>query len=123
MESEGGVGVPTVSPRPALLSAALETLAGQAQAYAAARNSANTVRAYASDWRQFECWCRRQGLDTATPDPQVVGLYLTAEMARSPDRRQRGSQSARLSAGSPLSQRITALPACRLTAPAAISPM
>jgi integrase len=82
MENDGAAGVPAVPPWPALLSAALETLAGQAQAYAAAKNSANTVRAYASDWRQFERWCRRQGLDTATPDPQVIGLYLTAEMNR-----------------------------------------
>src|SRR3954462_10352913 len=44
-------------------------LAAAARAYAAAKDSANTARAYASDWRLFARWCRRRGLDPETPDP------------------------------------------------------
>jgi integrase len=75
------VSPPVVTAR-AALSAELEGLAGQARTYAAAKDSANTARAYASDWRQFESWCRRQGLDAGVPDAQIVGLYLAAEIAR-----------------------------------------
>jgi integrase len=61
-----------------VLPSPLQDLAAAARGYAAQRESANTRRAYASDWRGFARWCRRQGLDAGLPDPQVVGLYLTA---------------------------------------------
>ncbi|UDF32859.1 UNVERIFIED_ORG: tyrosine-type recombinase/integrase (plasmid) [Roseateles sp. XES5] len=53
-------------------------LAEQARNYVAAASSANTRKAYASDWKHFSAWCRRQGLSVLPPDPQVVGLYITA---------------------------------------------
>jgi len=53
-------------------------LAAAARAYAAAKDSANTARAYAADWKLFCRWCRRQGFNSEAPDPQVVGLYLAA---------------------------------------------
>ncbi len=56
----------------------LDALAGRARDYVEAASSANTRRAYASDWRHFAGWCRRQGLEVLPPDPQVVGLYVTA---------------------------------------------
>ncbi|MCR4266928.1 site-specific integrase [Nitratireductor sp. ZSWI3] len=56
----------------------LEGLAHRARGYVEAASSANTRRAYASDWRHFASWCRRQGLDPLPPDPQAVGLYITA---------------------------------------------
>jgi integrase len=56
----------------------LEVLAGRARDYVEAASSANTRRAYASDWRHFGSWCRRQGVEVLPPDPQVVGLYITA---------------------------------------------
>ena len=56
----------------------LEALAGRARDYVEAASSANTRRAYASDWRHFASWCRRQGIALLPPDPQVVGLYITA---------------------------------------------
>ena len=56
----------------------LETLADRARGYVEAASSANTRRAYASDWKQFASWCRRQGVEMFPPDPQVVGLYITA---------------------------------------------
>lgn len=60
------------------LSAQLEKLAGRARDYVEAASSANTRRAYASDWKHFAGWCRRQGVEILPPDPQTVGLYITA---------------------------------------------
>jgi integrase len=56
----------------------LETLVGTARDYAAARSSANTQRAYASDWALFARFGRRRGFDVREPNPQVVGLFLAA---------------------------------------------
>jgi integrase len=64
-------------PSPAL-PAHLEQLADRARDYAEAASSSNTRRAYASDWRHFSAWCRRQTLSPLPPDPQTVGLYITA---------------------------------------------
>jgi integrase len=71
-----------LSPLPAVanprLPAHLERLADRARDYVEAASSTNTRRAYASDWKQFASWCRRQGVEMFPPDPQVVGLYITA---------------------------------------------
>src|SRR4051794_30801028 len=75
-ESESGWPAPEHGTGP--LPSSLEDLAKAARGYAARKDSANTRRAYESDWRQFARWCRRQGLDADVPDPGVVGLYLTA---------------------------------------------
>ncbi|MFY8144770.1 MAG: tyrosine-type recombinase/integrase [Caulobacter sp.] len=56
----------------------LDRLAERARSYAEASSSVNTRRAYASDWRHFASWQRRQGLDPLIPDPQAVGLYIAA---------------------------------------------
>lgn len=73
---------PEQEPSPHALSAhqplALRDLAERAKTYAEAASSANTRRAYAADWKHFAGWCRREGLDALMPDPQVVGLYITA---------------------------------------------
>ncbi|MFK8254126.1 site-specific integrase [Ancylobacter terrae] len=63
---------------PPALPAHLERLAGRARDYVEASSSANTRRAYASDWQHFASWCRRQGLELLPPSPQLVGLYITA---------------------------------------------
>lgn len=63
------------SPR---LPAHLDALAGRARDYVEAASSANTRRAYTSDWKHFSSWCRRQGFSHMPPDPQTVGLYITA---------------------------------------------
>ena len=60
------------------LPAHLEQLTDRARGYVEAASSANTRRAYAADWRHFAAWCRRQSLSPLPPDPQVVGLYITA---------------------------------------------
>ncbi|MER9489308.1 site-specific integrase [Mesorhizobium sp. M0563] len=60
------------------LPAHLERLADRARDYVDAASSANTRRAYASDWKHFCAWARRQHLEVLPPDPQIVGLYITA---------------------------------------------
>ena len=66
--------------------AALAPVMDRAREYARRSKASNTVRAYQSDWRDFEAWCiehRRRPLP-ATPD--TVALYLTqmAEQGRKP---------------------------------------
>ena len=61
-------------PRPAHL----QDLTDRARSYVEAASSANTRRAYAADWKHFSAWCRRQGVSPLPPQPQVVGLYITA---------------------------------------------
>lgn len=69
------------SPLPAAepgVPAHLEHLAERARGYVKAASSDNTRRAYASDWKHFTGWCRRQGIDILPPSPHTVGLYITA---------------------------------------------
>jgi integrase len=68
---------------PVAASAGLESLAETARGYAAAKSSANTSRAYRSDWKLYERWCRHQGFDARVPDPQIVGLFLAASASGS----------------------------------------
>ncbi|RWK76754.1 site-specific integrase [Mesorhizobium sp.] len=79
--AEPADGVPSAS-LPAVISPRLpahrDGLAGRARDYVEAASSANTRRAYAADWKHFASWCRRQGFSLMPPDPQVVGLYITA---------------------------------------------
>src|SRR5271155_1790558 len=56
----------------------LVTLAGTARAYAEASSSANTRKAYASDWRHYSAWTRRHTFPALPPDPRVLGLYIAA---------------------------------------------
>ena len=56
----------------------LRQLTDRARGYIEAASSANTRRAYASDWKHFGAWCRRQNLEPLPPDPEIVGLYITA---------------------------------------------
>ncbi|MBF2714368.1 site-specific integrase [Agrobacterium vitis] len=56
----------------------LNSLASRARDYVEAARSANTRKAYASDWKHFSAWCRRLNLAPLPPDPQTVGLYITA---------------------------------------------
>ncbi|KAA9382419.1 site-specific integrase [Neorhizobium galegae] len=77
--SSGNSGLPAPPPEArARLPAHLEPLADRARAYVEAASSTNTRRAYASDWKHFSAWCRRQNVAPLPPDPQVVGLYITA---------------------------------------------
>ena len=69
--------LPVVGPQ-ARVPANLEKLADRARDYIEAASSANTRRAYAADWKHFSAWCRRQNLEVLPPNPQTVGLYITA---------------------------------------------
>jgi integrase len=56
----------------------LQDLTDRARGYVEAASSANTQKAYSSDWKHFSAWCRRSGLSALPPHPQTVGLYITA---------------------------------------------
>lgn len=49
-----------------------------ARVYRAQAKAANTVRAYASDWRQFEGWCDERGLEPLPARPEAVATYLAS---------------------------------------------
>lgn len=49
-----------------------------ARGYRAQAKAANTLRAYASDWAQFEGWCDERALDCLPARPEVVATYLAA---------------------------------------------
>jgi site-specific recombinase XerD len=57
---------------PAGLAQVLET----ARSFLAAAKAESTRRAYASDWRDFEAWCRRHRLPPLPAAPTTVALYL-----------------------------------------------
>ncbi len=68
-------GVSGESPLPSLVvedqtPAHLAGLADRARGYVEAASSANTRKAYASDWKHFAAWCRRSNLAPLEP-PRV----------------------------------------------------
>lgn len=57
-----------------------------ARSYRAQAKAANTIRAYTSDWSQFERWCWERGLEPLPARPEAVATYLAAlAMARKAD--------------------------------------
>jgi len=50
----------------------------KAQAYQDAADAPATLRAYASDLKNYQAWCARHGLMSLPATPQVVGAYLAA---------------------------------------------
>ena len=64
-------------PNSVAASGSLERLAETARDYAAQATAENTNKAYLADWKHFASWCRRRGADPFTPDPQLIGLYIT----------------------------------------------
>lgn len=50
----------------------------QAKEYVSRSKAANTLRAYQSDWRDFEDWCIVQGAPALPASAEVVALYLTS---------------------------------------------
>lgn len=49
-----------------------------ARSYRANAKAANTIRAYQSDWHQFEGWCDERGLEPVPARPEAVATYLAA---------------------------------------------
>jgi integrase len=64
--------------------ASLERLGARAETYVAAAKAANTLKAYRSDWREFESWARTVGLRALPATPDTVALYIAdlAQMAK-----------------------------------------
>ncbi|WP_082528561.1 site-specific integrase [Methylobacterium sp. Leaf466] len=60
----------------------LDALAARAAGLAENARSANTRRAYRSDWADFERWCTAQGFPLLPAAPATVGLYLAAHETR-----------------------------------------
>jgi integrase len=77
-EPDTGSALVPVAGSARVASGDLGRLTERARAYIDAASSVNTRRAYASDWKHFASWCRRQNLDPLPPEPQIVGLYITA---------------------------------------------
>lgn len=49
-----------------------------ARTYRAQAKAANTLRAYTSDWNQFEGWCDARSLDPLPARPEAVATYLAS---------------------------------------------
>jgi site-specific recombinase XerD len=49
-----------------------------ARSYRAQAKAANTIRAYTSDWAQFEGWCWERHLEPLPARPEAVATYLAA---------------------------------------------
>jgi integrase len=98
-EAFGGLAEAKSRPLPARL----ERLADQAREYAKASTAANTNRAYAADWRHYIAWARRQGVPALPADPQITGLYITAQASGS------AGPSGKPSAVSTIERRLSAL--------------
>lgn len=49
------------------------------RAYQRASKADATVRAYSSDWREFQGWCARAGFPSAPASPEAVAAFLVAE--------------------------------------------
>lgn len=54
----------------------LSRLAEQAREFAAHAKAENTVRAYRSDWADFQTWGAETGLQTLPATPETVALYI-----------------------------------------------
>ena len=82
MADEGGesslarVSPPTVPIAPELRSPLLAGEVAAAASYRRRAKSANTTRAYASDWRQFEAWCDERGLEPLPARVEAVATYI-----------------------------------------------
>jgi integrase len=81
-ETQASGATPALLSSPGRLSSRLASLAETARAYARSAQADNTRRAYATDWRMFASWLRRQGLSETPPDPEAVGLYLASQVER-----------------------------------------
>jgi site-specific recombinase XerD len=58
-------------------SEALRELAKRTENFVHAAKSPATLKAYRSDWRDFEAWCRGHNLRSLPANPETVALYIT----------------------------------------------
>jgi integrase len=87
----------------------LRDLTDRARGYVEAASSANTRRAYASDWKHFIAWCRRQNLSPLPPNPEIVGLYITACASGSTSGSPSGTRSGKPNSVSTIERRLAAI--------------
>lgn len=72
-------GAPSLPALPALpADDPLYETAQAAARYMGAAKAGSTLRAYASDWRDFALWCRDNGLTSLPATPSTVALYLAS---------------------------------------------
>jgi hypothetical protein len=62
----------TLVPKPA----SLEELIQKAKTFVAAAKAPATLKAYRTDWRDFESWCRPHQLPSLPSTPETVALYI-----------------------------------------------
>lgn len=65
-----------VKPKPPSARAAMAM--AKAKTYQDAADAPSTLRAYASDLKNYEAWCARSGMAALPATPEVVGAYLAA---------------------------------------------
>lgn len=53
--------------------------AERVRAYQRASKADATVRAYTTDWREFQAWCARTGFPSAPASPEAVAAFLVSE--------------------------------------------
>lgn len=54
----------------------LVELAEKAKLYAKSGRASSTVRAYKSDWNDFQAWCRSHEVDSLPATPETVAIYI-----------------------------------------------
>jgi hypothetical protein len=74
----GGFPCPLPEEEQGRVPAHLEQLADRARGYVAAASSVNTRKAYASDWKHYARLVPPFQSLSPSPQPQIVGLYITA---------------------------------------------
>ena len=57
----------------------LENALRAATRYAENSRSPNTWRAYKSDWRIYEAWCRSVDLESLPAEPETVAMFIAAQ--------------------------------------------
>ena len=67
---------PLAAAPPGALSPLLADEIAAARSYRRQAKAQNTIRAYTSDWRQFEDWCDERGLDALPARAEAVATYL-----------------------------------------------
>jgi len=55
----------------------IETIKNKALHFISNSKSHNTLRAYKSDWKQFEKWCSANEMVSLPASPQTVVFYIT----------------------------------------------
>ena len=61
---------------PPTISAELATLIESTRGYQDAAKAPSTLKAYASDWADFDAWCQRQRCQALPAHPDAVALYI-----------------------------------------------